>query len=53
MTPTPHNVVGGSPGDAVVCCQGEQQRAQDTAPRGACAEGDETGGVLSSISEEI
>ncbi len=44
-----HKVVGSGPGDAVVCHQGEQQRAQDTALRGACAEGDDTGGVLSDL----
>ena len=41
-----HNVVGGSPWDAVVSHQSEQQGAQDTALRGACAEGDDTGGIL-------
>ena len=40
-----HNVDGGSPWDAVVS-QIEQEGAQDAALRGACAEGDDTGGIL-------
>ena len=42
-----HNVVCHISGDAVMCHQSEQQRAQDTARRGPRAEGDDTEGVLS------
>lgn len=42
-----HSVIGGSPGDAIVCHEGKQQRAQDTALRGVCAEADDTGGAQS------
>ena len=41
-----HNVVGGSPWTTVVSHQSEQQGARDTALREACAEGDDTGGIL-------
>ena len=41
-----HNVVGGSPWDTVVSHHSEQQGARDTALRRACAEGDDTGDIL-------
>ena len=41
-----HNVVGCNLWDVVVSHQSEQQGAQDTAPWGACAEYEDTGGIL-------
>ena len=43
------NVIGGNPWDAVVTYQSEQQGVQDTALREACAEGDDTGGILTDL----
>ena len=42
-------MVGDSPWDAVVSHQSEQQGAQDTALREACAEGDDTRGILTDL----
>ena len=46
VSSTNFTVVGGSPWDAVVSHYSEEQGAQDTDLRGACAEGDDTGGIM-------